>query len=71
MSKPDDRRDNAAKIKRIIESTRNNMEAAEETIAVTSDPKAKKELQAKNERRANAIPGMEREYQEEADNQKR
>lgn len=47
------------------------MEAAEELIAKTSNQKAKQDLQAKNERRANAIPDMEREMKEEAENQDR
>lgn len=71
MSKPDDRRDNAAKIKHHIESTRENMEAAKEVIAATSDPKAKADLMAKNQRRAQAIPDMVREMKEESDNQHR
>lgn len=65
MSKPDDRRDNAEKIKRNIESTERNIEAAEEMIAKTSDGKARQDLTEKNERRARAIPGMEREMREE------
>lgn len=70
MCKPDDRRDNAEKIKENIESTKENIEAAEELMARTSDQKAKTDLQAKNERRANAIPDMEREMKEEAENQR-
>lgn len=70
MSKPDDRRDNAAKIKQNIESTKENIEASEELIAETSDRKTKRNLAAKNERRKNAIPAMEHEMKEEAKNQK-
>lgn len=64
-NKPDDRRDNAQKIKENIENTKHNMELAEEMIATTSDKKTKRDLQEKNERRAEAIPSMVREMKEE------
>lgn len=64
-SKPDDRSDNAQKIKENIESTKQNIELAEKMIASTSDKKMKRELQEKNERREKAIPSMIREMKEE------
>ncbi|MEL7624727.1 MAG: small acid-soluble spore protein Tlp [Clostridiales bacterium] len=70
MSKPDNRCDNAKKIKKTIEDTKRNMELAEEMIHKTSDEKLKKELAAKNQRRAQAIPQMAREMQEEASYQR-
>lgn len=68
QSNPDDRSDNAQKIRQNIEATKRNMEMADEMIAETSDPKAKRDLQAKNERRAQAIPSMVREMKEEEAN---
>ncbi len=62
---PDNRADNAGRIHRNIEATRHNMELADEIIATTSDEKAKRDLQAKNERRAEAIPAMESEMRDE------
>ena len=64
-NKPDDRRDNAEKIRQNIESTQHNIELAEEMIAQTSDPKTKRDLQEKNERRRQAIPSMTKEMIEE------
>ncbi len=66
MSKPDNRCDNAQKIKETIKDTKRNMELAEEMIQKTSDEKMKKELAAKNQRRAQAIPQMAREMEEES-----
>ena len=68
---PDDRRDNAKKIKQTIESTKRNMEAAEEMIARTSSSQTKKDLKAKNKRRAQAIPAMEQEMKQEKAYQKK
>jgi len=65
MSKPDDRRDNAQKIKSAVNATKQNIEAAEEMIANTDSKKTKQDLEAKNERRRQAIPGMEKEMREE------
>jgi len=68
--KPDDRSDNAAKIKAAMEATRRNIEVAEEMIAATGNPKTKAELEAKNKRRAEALNGMEAERQQEAAHKK-
>ena len=65
--KPDDRSDNEAKIRRAMANTKKQIEAAEEMIAETSDPKTRAELRAKNERRTQAIQDMEREAQQEAE----
>ncbi len=51
---PDDRSDNAKKIKQNIDGTIRNMEAAEEAIAGSSDSEMKKALEEKNERRKQA-----------------
>lgn len=71
MNNPDNRQDNVMKIKQNIENTKHNIELAEEMIAGTSDMQTKEDLKAKNERRANAIPGMEDEMEDELDYQKR
>lgn len=67
--KPDDRSDNAEKIKKSIESTKRNIEAANEMIPKMSNEKNKKDLEEKNKRRIQAIPEMEREMQQELDYQ--
>jgi small acid-soluble spore protein (thioredoxin-like protein) len=63
---PDDRRDNARKIKQNIDGTLRNMEAAEEAIAGSSDPKMKKALEEKNERRKQALHGRRSEIRDAA-----
>ena len=69
---PDDRSDNVERIQNNIDHTLRNIEAAEEVIAATPDKKKKKDLQAKNERRNDALDSMRHEIQDEAhDRQKR
>ena len=68
--KPDDRSDNAAKIKAAIDATKHNIEMAEEMIANTDDPQTKADLKAKNERREEALEGMEAERKQEAAHKK-
>ena len=65
--KPDDRRDNESKIKAAMSATKAQMEAAEEVIKETDNPKKKADLEAKNERRAEALKGMEAEMKQEAE----
>ncbi len=65
-NKPDDRRDNVEKIQASIDHTIQNMELAEETIAITHDEKKKKALEAKNERREEALGGFRKEIRDEA-----
>ncbi len=68
---PDDRRDNVEKIQKNIDRTIRNMELADEMISKTSDPKAKKDLSEKNERREQALRGMRHEIKDEADFQEK
>jgi len=68
--KPDNRSDNAAKIKAAMDATKHNMEAADEMIARTDNPKVKADLEAKNERREDALRGMEVERKQEAAHKK-
>jgi small acid-soluble spore protein (thioredoxin-like protein) len=70
-SKPDDRRDNVKKIQRNINRTIQNMEAADDMIARTDDPKMKQALAEKNERRRAGLDGMRAEIRDEAEHQKK
>lgn len=63
---PDDRKDNVEKIQNNIDNTIQNMELAEEMIAVTDNAKTKKDLKRKNDRRADALEGMRKEIKDEA-----
>jgi len=65
MSKPDNREDNAQRIRRNIETTQKNIEDAEHEIEITADPHYKKQLQDKNQRRAAIIPDLFWEMKEE------
>ncbi len=65
--KPDDRSDNVEKLQKNIDRTIRNMELAEEMISKTSDDKMKKDLEAKNRRREQALDGLRREIKDEAD----
>jgi small acid-soluble spore protein (thioredoxin-like protein) len=69
MAKPDDRRDNAKKIKYNIDRTIHNMEAAEETIEATSNEATKQQLIDKNARRKQALNAMRQEIRDEAEHQ--
>ena len=64
---PDDRKDNVERIQRNIDMTIHNIEAADEMIASTDNPKTKAELRAKNERREEALKGFRKEIKDEAD----
>jgi small acid-soluble spore protein (thioredoxin-like protein) len=68
---PDDRRDNVRRIQRNINHTIQNMEAAEEMISKTSDPKLKRALEEKNERRRASLDSLRKEIKDEADFQAR
>jgi len=65
--KPDNRRDNESKIKAAMSATQSQMEAAEEMIAETDSPKIKADLEAKNERRVQALRDMDIEMKQEAE----
>jgi len=67
-SKPDDRRDNAAKIQKNITHTLCNMEAARDMIASTDNQKTKNELEEKNRRRNTALKDMRKEIKDESKN---
>jgi len=63
---PDDRSDNVERIQFNIDHTIRNMELAEEMIEEIDNPKTKKALQEKNERREEALNRMRLEIRDEA-----
>lgn len=67
--KPDDRRDNARKIRNNIDNTIENIELAEDMINSIDNQKTIHDLQAKNERRKEAVEGMRQELKDETRNQ--
>ncbi|NLE24385.1 MAG: small acid-soluble spore protein Tlp [Clostridiaceae bacterium] len=67
--KPDDRRDNARKIRDNIDNTVENIELAEDMINSIDNQKTIHELKAKNERREEAVEGMRQELKDETRNQ--
>jgi small acid-soluble spore protein (thioredoxin-like protein) len=64
--KPDDRRDNVDKIQRNINNTIENIEAAEEMIALSDNEQDRENLRAKNKRREEALDSMRQEIRDEA-----
>jgi small acid-soluble spore protein (thioredoxin-like protein) len=65
-NKPDDRRDNVENIQFNINHTIQNIEQSEETIANTEDEEMKQDLEAKNDRRREALHAMKEEIKDEA-----
>ncbi|MDN4493341.1 small acid-soluble spore protein Tlp [Ureibacillus aquaedulcis] len=64
-AKPDDRSDNVEKLQATVHNTLENIEAAEETLAFSS-PEEKAKIQAKNNRRKEAVEGLREEIKDEA-----
>ncbi|KIL52960.1 small acid-soluble spore protein Tlp [Jeotgalibacillus campisalis] len=62
---PDNRTDNADKLKEMVQNTIGNMEAAEETMAF-ADGKDKKAIEEKNKRRQDSIDAMRNEIKDES-----
>ncbi len=62
---PDNRADNVQRIQKNLNHTIQNIEAADEMIAETSDEKMKKTLEEKNDRRRAALGGMRNEMRDE------
>ena len=67
--KPDDRRDNARKIRNNIKNTIENIELAEDMIDNIDNEKTIHDLKAKKERRREAVEGMRQELKDETRNQ--
>lgn len=63
---PDDRSNNVERIQHNISNTMENIHLANEAIEETSDPKAKRDMQMKNERREEALGAMRNEIRDEA-----
>lgn len=68
---PDDRSDNVERIQNNIDHTIQNIELGEDAIGQADNPKTKKELQAKNRRREEALDGYRHEIKDEADDRDR
>lgn len=69
--KPDDRSDNVEKIQKHIDDTVQNIDAAEEMIALSDNPKTIRDLKAKNRRREAALESMRAEIRDEAADRQR
>jgi small acid-soluble spore protein (thioredoxin-like protein) len=65
---PDDRSDNVEKLQEMVQNTIENMEEAEETLNGNVSGTDRAAVEAKNERREEAIDGMRREIVDEARN---
>lgn len=65
-AKPDNRRDNVEKIQRNIDNTVRNIEMAEDMMNNADNPKTRRDLEAKNERREEALDAMREEIRDEA-----
>lgn len=65
-NKPDDRSDNVERIQENISNTIENIERANDMIEKTSDPKMKRTLEERNERREETLDGLRSEIKDEA-----
>ncbi|MCC3373189.1 small acid-soluble spore protein Tlp [Cohnella sp. REN36] len=68
MAKPDDRSDNAEKLKRSVQNTVSNLEESEEYLDEHADeisPEESEAIHAKNERRRQSISDQRSEIQDE------
>lgn len=63
--KPDDRSDNAEKLQSMIHDTIENIEAAEESLALTDSETQRQQIEAKNERRRESIDAYRSEIKDE------
>lgn len=70
-NKPDDRRDNVERIQKNIDNTIQNIEIAEDMIALSNSSKMKEDLKQKNQRREEALDDMRKEIRDEALDRKR
>lgn len=68
--KPDDRSDNADKLKKMIRDTEENIEKTKDTMEF-SDELNKTEIAEKNKRRREAIEGFKSEIKDEQQNQEK
>ncbi|CEG27389.1 small acid-soluble spore protein Tlp [Bacillus sp. B-jedd] len=63
---PDDRSDNVEKLQEMIHNTIENMERAEETLALSDNEETKRQVEEKNARRRESIEAMRLEVKDEA-----
>lgn len=69
MAKPDDRSNNAERLRNAVQHTQGNLEEAEEYLDEHADEIGSEEAEAisdKNARRRHAIEGMESEIEDES-----
>ncbi|WP_059170649.1 small acid-soluble spore protein Tlp [Bacillus sp. FJAT-27445] len=64
--KPDDRSDNVEKLQEMIHNTIENMERAEETMALSDSEETRRQVEEKNDRRQESIEAMRAEIKDEA-----
>ncbi|MDO6655748.1 small acid-soluble spore protein Tlp [Anaerobacillus sp. 1_MG-2023] len=65
VSKRDDRSDNAEKLSKIIQDTKENIHDSEASLELTDSDLQKKAIQDKNQRRKHSIQALENEVQDE------
>ncbi|EDL65757.1 small acid-soluble spore protein Tlp [Bacillus sp. SG-1] len=63
---PDDRSDNVDKLQSMVFHTIQNMERAEESMAMTDSDEQKQAIEAKNDRRRESIDAFRSELKDEA-----
>jgi len=69
--KPDDRRDNVERIQENINHTIQNIDNGEEMIALSDNPRTRRDLEKKNQRREEALDSMRQEIRDEAIDQQK
>ena len=65
-SNPDDRRDNAEKLKNMVQDTIENIHDAEASLEFTDSAIQKKAIKEKNKRRKQSIESMRNEIKDES-----
>ncbi|WP_273850492.1 small acid-soluble spore protein Tlp [Guptibacillus spartinae] len=63
---PDDRRDNAEKLQRMVKDTKENIHDAEASLEFTDSNLQKKAIKEKNQRRKQSIQAMKNEIKDES-----
>ncbi|MGX6443345.1 small acid-soluble spore protein Tlp [Neobacillus sp. K501] len=63
--KPDDRSDNAEKLQSMIHDTLENIEAAEDSLALTDSDTQRRQIEEKNQRRRESVESYRAEIKDE------
>lgn len=63
--KPDDRSDNAEKLQSMIHDTLENIEAAEDSLALTDSDTQRQQIEEKNQRRRESVESYRAELKDE------